>query len=79
MNALRVNFPSVDYRSLHVDLSSQTSARKAKEEALAWPDISTDEIVIKSAVIMGISERILNKDVIQRHVLSRAEPSNNRC
>jgi NAD(P)-dependent dehydrogenase (short-subunit alcohol dehydrogenase family) len=57
----------VDYRPLHVDLSSQKSVRAAAAELLSWADVPTLDIIINSAGVMGIPERTLSEDGIELH------------
>ncbi|KAI8627029.1 NAD(P)-binding protein [Xylariaceae sp. FL1651] len=63
----KAEFPGVDYRPLHVDLSSQKSVRAAAAEVLSWPDVPTIDIIVNSAGIMGVPERTLNEDGIELH------------
>ncbi|KAF5664847.1 short chain dehydrogenase reductase [Fusarium denticulatum] len=68
IDALKAEFPDVDYRFLEVDLSSQESVRKAAEEVLSWSDILTIDLIINSAGVMAIQERTLTKDGIEMHL-----------
>ncbi|OAQ60665.1 retinol dehydrogenase protein [Pochonia chlamydosporia 170] len=65
IDAIKKDFPDIDYRILQVDLSSQESVRKAGEEVLSWQDVPKIDIVINSAGVMGIQERTLSKDGIE--------------
>jgi NAD(P)-dependent dehydrogenase (short-subunit alcohol dehydrogenase family) len=62
---LKAEFPETDYRFLQVDLSSQESVRAAAATVLAWDDVPSINILINSAGVMGIPERILTKDGIE--------------
>ncbi|KAG8668433.1 hypothetical protein FPOAC2_07716 [Fusarium poae] len=66
--ALKAEFPTVNYRFLEVDLSSQTSVRKAAEKVLSWSDVPTIDLVINSAAVMGIQERTLTEDGLEIHL-----------
>ncbi|KAL2812553.1 NAD(P)-binding protein [Aspergillus cavernicola] len=66
-DALRAEFPNVNYRGLTVDLSIQQSVRDAAAEVMSWTDVPTINIVVNSAGIMGIQERTLSKDGIELH------------
>ncbi|RWA14175.1 hypothetical protein EKO27_g920 [Xylaria grammica] len=65
INLLKAQHPTVDYRSLIVDLSSQKSVRAAAAKVLSWADVPTIDIVINSAGVMGIAERTLSEDGIE--------------
>ncbi|KAH7142114.1 hypothetical protein EDB81DRAFT_691596 [Dactylonectria macrodidyma] len=67
IDALKAEFPDVDYRALEVDLSSQESVRSAAAEALSWSDLPTIDILVNSAGVMGLQERTLSKDGIEMH------------
>ncbi|KAI3327179.1 NAD(P)-binding protein [Xylariaceae sp. AK1471] len=67
IDLLKAQFPSVDYRPLQIDLSSQKSVRAAAAELLSWTDVPTIDIIINSAGIMGIPERTLSEDGIELH------------
>ncbi|KAI1110383.1 putative short-chain dehydrogenase [Nemania sp. NC0429] len=64
---LKEQYPTVDYRSLLVDLSSQKSVRKAAAELLSWADVPTINIIVNSAGVMGIEERTLSEEGIEMH------------
>ncbi|KAF4448618.1 hypothetical protein F53441_7994 [Fusarium austroafricanum] len=68
IDALKTEFPTVNYRFLEVDLSSQESVKSAAKEALSWPDIPTIDLIINSAGVMAITERTLSKDGIEMHL-----------
>ncbi|KAF4966369.1 hypothetical protein FSARC_5939 [Fusarium sarcochroum] len=68
IDELKANFPSVDYRFLEVELSSQESVNNAAKEALSWTDVPTVDLIINSAGIMGVQERTLSKDGIELHL-----------
>ncbi len=67
INALKAEYPDVDYRALEINLSSQKSVRTAAAEVLAWPDVPAIDIVVNSAGIMAIPERTLSEDGIELH------------
>lgn len=67
MNALRTDFPDVNDRALHVDLSSQRSVQNAAAEVMGWSYVPMLDIVVNSAGIMGIQERTLSEDGIELH------------
>ncbi|KAI1163910.1 putative short-chain dehydrogenase [Nemania serpens] len=64
---LKAQYPTVDYRSLLVDLSSQKSVRAAAADLLSWTDVPTINIIVNSAGVMGIEERTLSEDGIEMH------------
>lgn len=57
----------MDYRPLLMDLSSQKSVRAAASQLLSWSDTPTIDIVVNSAGVMMLPERILNEDGIEMH------------
>ncbi|KAI1212170.1 putative short-chain dehydrogenase [Annulohypoxylon truncatum] len=65
ITALKSEFPDVDYRALKLDLSTQRTVRAAAAELLSWSDVPTVDIVVNSAAIMNLPERILNEDGIE--------------
>ncbi|KAL1876133.1 hypothetical protein Plec18167_005396 [Paecilomyces lecythidis] len=65
IDALKVQFPDVDYRSLHIDLSSQNSVRSASAELLSWTDIPTVDFLVNSAGVSLFPERTLSVDGIE--------------
>jgi NAD(P)-dependent dehydrogenase (short-subunit alcohol dehydrogenase family) len=65
IDALRVQFPGVDYRSLYIDLSDQHSVRTAAAELLSWTDIPTVDILVNSAGVSLFPERTLSVDGIE--------------
>ncbi|PKS08009.1 hypothetical protein jhhlp_006621 [Lomentospora prolificans] len=67
IDAIKAEFPNVDYRALKVDLSSQASVRSAAAEVLSWDDIPAINILINSAGIMCVPERTLSEDGIELH------------
>ncbi|RYP84523.1 hypothetical protein DL769_001182 [Monosporascus sp. CRB-8-3] len=67
IDALKAEYPDVDYRALKMDLSSQKSVRAAAAEVLAWPDVKAVDILVNSAGVMGVQERTLNEDGIELH------------
>ena len=67
INALKADFLDVNYRALQIDLSSQTSVRKAAAEVLAWEEVSAINVIINSAGVMGVQERTLTEDGIEMH------------
>ena len=62
INLLKADYPAVDYRTVIVDLSSQKSVRTAAAEFLSWEDIPQLDILVNSAGVMGIDERIITED-----------------
>lgn len=68
IDALRLQFPDVDYRLLQVDLSSQESVRKAASTVLSWGDVPTIDLVINNAGVMNIQERTLSPEGIEMHL-----------
>ncbi|OKL63569.1 hypothetical protein UA08_01923 [Talaromyces atroroseus] len=67
IDELKLKFPSVDYRPLVINLSSQQAVRTAAAELLSWPDVPTLDIIVNSAGIMLLPERIINEDGIEMH------------
>lgn len=67
IDALKADYPNVDYRPLKIDLSSQESVRAAAKELLCWDDIPAIDIVVNSAGVMGIPERTLTKEGFEMH------------
>jgi NAD(P)-dependent dehydrogenase (short-subunit alcohol dehydrogenase family) len=67
INALKSQFPEVDYRPLQINLSSQQSVRTAAAELLSWTDVPTLDILVNSAGVMCLPERTLNEDGIEMH------------
>ncbi|GAP89954.2 putative double substrate-specificity short chain dehydrogenase reductase 2 [Rosellinia necatrix] len=65
---LRAEHAGVDYRALHVDLSSQASVRAAAARVLAWADVPALDVVVNSAGVMGVAERTLSEDGIELHL-----------
>lgn len=65
IDAMKVKYPNVDYRPLHIDLSSQQSVRTAAAELLSWSDIPTIDILVNSAGIALLPERTLSVDGIE--------------
>lgn len=66
-DALRADYPAVDYRALRVDLSSQASVRAAAAEALAWADVPALDILVNNAAAMMLPERTLSVDGVEMH------------
>jgi len=67
-NALKKEYPNVDYRHLQVDLSSQDSVRAAAANLMSWADVPAVDILINTAGVMGIQERTLTKEGIEMHL-----------
>ncbi|KAI2470659.1 putative short-chain dehydrogenase [Annulohypoxylon bovei var. microspora] len=65
INALKSQFPDVDYRTLILDLSTQRTVRAAAAELLSWSDVPTVDIVVNSAAVMSVPERTINEDGIE--------------
>jgi NAD(P)-dependent dehydrogenase (short-subunit alcohol dehydrogenase family) len=57
----------VDYRALKINLSSQESVRAAAAEVLSWLDVPTIDVIVNSAGIMMVPERMINEDGIEMH------------
>ncbi|OBT85349.1 hypothetical protein VE02_06005 [Pseudogymnoascus sp. 03VT05] len=77
IEALKSSYPTVSYRPLNLDLSSQSSVRAAAAEVLAWEGIPTVDILINSAGVMNLPSRTLSEDGIRdalRHEPHRAFP-----
>lgn len=55
----------MDYRSLHIDLSSQKSIHNAAAELLSWFDVPIIDIIVNSAGITHIPKRTFNSDGIE--------------
>jgi NAD(P)-dependent dehydrogenase (short-subunit alcohol dehydrogenase family) len=67
VDAIKVDYPNVDVRTLIVDLSSQKSAREAAKTFLADSDVPQLDILVNSAGIMNIPERKLTEEGIELH------------
>ena len=67
IDAISKQFPDVDYRPLHIDLSSQQSVRNAAAEVLSWSDVPAIDFVVNSAGVMLLPERTLSEDGIEMH------------
>lgn len=65
--ALSAQYRTINYRSLHINLSNQQSVRAAAAEVLSWSDIPTLDILINSAGIMLLPERTLTPEGIEMH------------
>ncbi|KAK5087202.1 hypothetical protein LTR05_004373 [Lithohypha guttulata] len=65
MDALKQNYPRVNYRSLIVDLSSQHSVRSAATEVLNWNDTPTIDLLVNNAAAMWIPQRTLTPEGIE--------------
>lgn len=65
IQALQAQFPNVEYRPLHINLSSQESVRNAAAELLSWADVPTVDILVNSAGIMNLPERTLSEEGIE--------------
>ncbi|KAL9054907.1 MAG: hypothetical protein Q9162_003848 [Coniocarpon cinnabarinum] len=65
INALKSQYPHVDYRSLALDLSSQATVRKSAAELLSWNDVPSIDFVVNSAGVMMLPERTLNSDGLE--------------
>ena len=68
IDALKAQFPGLDYRPLQIDLSSQQSVRTATTELLSWSDVPTIDILINNAGIMLLPERTLSENGIEMHL-----------
>lgn len=67
IDAMKAQFPNVDYLSLQINLSSQKSIRSAAAELLSWSDVPAVDILVNSAGVMLLPERTLNEDGIEMH------------
>ncbi|KAI1362467.1 putative short-chain dehydrogenase [Xylaria arbuscula] len=67
IDRLKAEYPTVDYRPLIVNLSSQKSVRAAAADLLSWDDVPAIDIIVNSAGVMGIAERTLSEDGIEMH------------
>lgn len=65
IDSMKAKYPNVDYRALHIDLSSQQSVRTAAAGLLSWADVPTIDILVNSAGIALLPERTLNVDGIE--------------
>ncbi|KAL1861334.1 hypothetical protein VTK73DRAFT_7149 [Phialemonium thermophilum] len=65
IDALKAQYPSVDYRPLKMDLASQTSVRSAAKELLSWDDVPVVNILVNNAAVMLVPERTLSEDGIE--------------
>lgn len=59
--------PSVTFRFLQLELSSQRSVRAAAEQLLAFPDVPQLDLLINNAGVMSIPERTLSEDGLEMH------------
>ncbi|KAL1603803.1 hypothetical protein SLS60_005394 [Paraconiothyrium brasiliense] len=66
--SLRAAYPSVTFKPLIVNLSSQASVREAAAEVLKWEDVPAIDIVVNNAGVMNIQERTLSVDGIEMHL-----------
>lgn len=65
IDALKADFPAVNYRQLLVDLSSQQSVRAAAARVLAWASLPTIDIVVNSAAVMLLPDRTMSVDGLE--------------
>ncbi|KAI0180808.1 putative short-chain dehydrogenase [Hypoxylon sp. FL1284] len=65
IDALKKDYPDVDYRGLSLDLSKQKAVRAAAAELLSWADVPAVDILVNSAGIMNIPERTIGEDGIE--------------
>lgn len=68
LDALRTQYPTIDYRPLHLDLSDLKSVREAAATVLSWTDVPTIDLVINNAGVMNIQQRTLSPDGIEMHL-----------
>jgi NAD(P)-dependent dehydrogenase (short-subunit alcohol dehydrogenase family) len=66
ISQLKIKYPSVNYRALQVDLSSQASVRAAAEEVISWP-IAQIDLMINNAGIMNIPTLTLSPENHELH------------
>lgn len=62
INALKSEFPSVNYLALKLDLSSQRGVRQGATELLSRNDVPSIDILVNNAAVMNLPERTLNED-----------------
>lgn len=62
IDSMKAKYPNVDYRALHIDLSSQQAVRTAAAELMSWSDIPAINILVNSAGIALLPERTLGVD-----------------
>ncbi|KIW41255.1 uncharacterized protein PV06_06828 [Exophiala oligosperma] len=67
IDALSSKYPNIDYRLLEVELSSQSSIKKAGSTVMSWSDIPTIDLVINNAGVMNLPQRTLSVDGIEMH------------
>ncbi|KAL7908080.1 NAD(P)-binding protein [Trichoderma velutinum] len=67
IDALKQEYPDINYRALKVDLSSQQSVRAAAAEVLAWSDVPAIDILVNSAGVMCAPDRRLSVDGVEMH------------
>lgn len=65
IEAMRRDYPTVDYRPLKLDLGSQKAVRAAADEVMSWTDIPEINIIVNSAGIMNLPERQLSDEGIE--------------
>lgn len=68
IDALKKDYPAVEYCPFQVDLSSQDSVRAAAAKLLSWENVPAVDILINTAGVMGIQERTLTKEGIEMHL-----------
>ncbi|CZT14337.1 related to double substrate-specificity short chain dehydrogenase/reductase 2 [Ramularia collo-cygni] len=66
--AIKKDFPNTNFRTLHMDLSSQKSVRAAAAEFLSWSTVPKLDILVNSAGVMGIPEHTLTPEGIEMHL-----------
>ncbi|ETN47025.1 uncharacterized protein HMPREF1541_01215 [Cyphellophora europaea CBS 101466] len=65
IDALKQDYPDVEYRTLQMDLASQKGVRAAAAELLSWSDVPAVDIVVNNAGIMNLPERTINEDGLE--------------
>lgn len=65
VDKLKADYPTVEYRPLILDLSRQKAVRAAAAEVLSWTDVPTIDIIVNSAGVMNLPERILTEDGLE--------------
>ncbi|SPN98640.1 related to double substrate-specificity short chain dehydrogenase/reductase 2 [Cephalotrichum gorgonifer] len=65
LDALRAEFPDVDFRSLQIELGIQKSVRVGAAEFLSWTDVPELNILVNNAGIMCVPERTITTDGIE--------------
>jgi NAD(P)-dependent dehydrogenase (short-subunit alcohol dehydrogenase family) len=65
IDAIKADYPDVDYRPLKLDLGSQEAVREAAKEVMSWDDVPEINLVVNSAGIMNLPERKFSPEGIE--------------